>query len=58
MGIYKVSFDNNIVGGSDSTYIIADSEEEALKKGKYFINTHKLIPDFLNTYGRYNVEKV
>ena len=34
------------------------TEVEALEKGKLMLSTHKLVPDFLNKYGRYGVEEI
>lgn len=53
--IYKVSFGSRITGSHDHVYVVAESEKEALEKGKPMLNTHKLAPDFLNSYGRFNV---
>ena len=55
---YKVYFRNNIAGSYDSTIILAENEFEAIEKGKPMLNTHKLVPDFLNKYGRYGVEEI
>ena len=55
---YKVYFRNNIAGSYDSTVILAENEFEALEKGKLMLSTHKLVPDFLNKYGRYGVEEI
>ena len=55
---YKVYFRNNIAGSYDSTVILAENEFEAIEKGKPMLNTHKLVPDFLNKYGRYGVEEI
>lgn len=58
MEMYKVSFGSNITGSCDYVYVMAKSEQEAREKGKSMLDTHKLVPDFLNSYGRYSVEKV
>lgn len=58
MKLFKVSFGSRIAGSNDFTYLMADNREEALKKGKKMLDTHKLVPDFLNTYGRYEVQEV
>ena len=58
MNMYRVSFSSRISGGSDNVCIMAKSEQEALEKGKPMLNTNKLVPSFLNGYGRYSVEKI
>ena len=58
MIMYRVSFCSRIAGSNDSVCVMAKSEQEALEIGKPMLNTHKLTPDFLNSYGRYSVEKV
>lgn len=58
MNMYKVSFGSRIVGSNDSVCVMAESEQAALNKGKLMLNTHKLVPDFLNKYSRYSVEKI
>ena len=55
---YIVSFGSNIAGSRDHVYVMAESEMEALAKGKPMLNTHKLSPDFLNQYSRYSVREV
>lgn len=52
---YKVEFKSNIIGSSDIVYVFAKCADDALEKGKHLLNTHKLIPDFLNQYGRFFV---
>lgn len=56
MKTYKVKFVSKIAGGSDHVFVIAESEQKALEIGKPMLNTHKLVPDFLNSYSRYSVE--
>lgn len=58
MKLFKVSFGSRIAGSNDFTYLLASRWEEALEKGKKMLNTHKLFPDFLNAYGRYEVEEI
>ena len=58
MNMYRVSFRSRIVGSNDSVCVMAESEQAALNKGKTMLNTHKFIPDFLNKYSRYSVEKI
>lgn len=54
MKIFRVSFGSNIVGSHDCVTVLAENEADALEKGKPMLNTHKLIPNFLNKFGRYN----
>ena len=58
MKLFKVTFGSRIVGSHDYTYVMAENENEALKIAKPMLNTHKLSPDFLNQYSRYNVYEV
>lgn len=58
MKLFKVSFGSRIAGSNDFTYLLASGWEEALENGKKMLNTHKLFPNFLNDYGRYEVEEV
>lgn len=58
MKTYKVCFGSNIVGSHDHVYVVANNEQEAFAKGKPMLNTHKLHPDFLNSYGRYSVYEI
>ena len=55
MKLYKVAFGSRISGSQDYCYVLAESETEALDKGKEMLDTHRLVPDFLNKYGRYSV---
>ena len=55
MKLYKVAFGSRISGSQDYCYVLAESEKEALDKGKEMLDTHRLIPDFLNKYGMYSV---
>jgi len=55
---YIVSFVSYIADSHDHVYIMAENKMEALKIGKSMLNTHKLVPDFLNKYGRFNVHEV
>lgn len=55
MKTFEVSFGSRITGSHDYVVVMAESEEEAMKIGKPMLNTHKLSPDFLNSYGRYDV---
>ena len=58
MKTFKVSFGSRIAGSHDSVVVVAENEEEAFEKGKPMLNTHKLSPDYLNNYGRYDVVEV
>ena len=55
---FIVSFSSKIVGSHDYVYVVAKNADEALKIGKPMLNTRKLIPDFLNGYGRFHVCEV
>lgn len=55
MRYYYVEFSSRISGGSDAAWIYAGSEEEALRIARTKINTHKLVPDYLNNYSRWMV---
>ena len=58
MRTFIVSFGNHIPGSRDSVVVLAYNSAEALEKGKIMLNTHKLVPDFLNQYSRYSVEEI
>lgn len=58
MKVFIVSFGSRIVGSYDYTYVMANNSQEALEKGKSMLNTNKLSPDFLNSYGCFNVREV
>ena len=58
MNLYSVSFGSNIAGSHDHVYVVAKDEHEAFMIGKPKLNTHKLVPDFLNQYGRFYISKV
>lgn len=53
--LYKVEFGSNIAGSKDIVYISSENETNALNEAKPLLNTHKLVPDFLNKKGRYYV---
>ena len=50
--LYEASWVTNIVGGSDIVYLLAENDLEAIEKAKSLLNTHKLVPNWLNNYGR------
>lgn len=58
MKLFEVSFGSKIVGSNDCTFLMANNANEALEMGKKMLNTHKLVPNFLNDYGRWNVTEV
>jgi hypothetical protein len=55
---YLVEWKSNIVGGSDCTYVSANNAQDAFYKAEPMLNRHKLVPDFLNDYGRFVVTLV
>lgn len=58
MKLYYVRYGGRIAGSADATYIMAESEMDALTKAKKLLDTHKLAPDFLNSYGHFTVTEV
>lgn len=50
MNLYLVSYGSKIIGSNDFGYVMAESENEALKIAKPMINTREFVPDFLNNY--------
>jgi hypothetical protein len=56
--LFLVKWHHRIAGGSDYTYVYATDEENAAAKAELVLNRHKLVPDFLNSYGRLVVMEV
>lgn len=50
--LFLVEWHHRIAGGSDCTYVYATNAKEAVAKATPMLNTHKLVPDFLNDYGK------
>lgn len=55
---FKVSFGSKIAGSTDSVIVLAESADKAFEKARPMLNTHKLSPDFLNQYSRYNIYEI
>ena len=58
MKLFMVSFGSRIARSYDYVYVMAENSSDALKIAKPMLDTHKLVPDFLNEYSRYNVREV
>ncbi len=58
MKLFEVSFGSKIVGSNDCAFLMANDANEALEMGKKILNAHKLVPSFLNDYGRWHVTEV
>lgn len=56
--LFLVEWRHRIAGGSDCTYVYATDVKDALERAKPMLDTHKLVPDFLNNYGRFVVTQV
>ena len=57
MKAFIVSFGSRIIGSYDYVYVMANNAQEALEKGKPMLNTNKLYPSFLSSYGCFNVRE-
>ena len=55
---FRVSFGSKIAGSTDSVIVLAENAEKAFEKARPMLDTHKLIPDFLNQYSRYMVYEI
>jgi hypothetical protein len=55
--VFLVGVYSRIAGGNDCTYVLANNEAEALKIGVPMLDTHKLVPDFLNDYSKIYVRE-
>lgn len=58
MKMYRVSAVSKLAGGNDNVCVMAESVQMAFLIGKPMLNTHKLIPAFLNGFVRYDVEEI
>ena len=56
--LFYVSFHSNMIGSYDATYVVAENEAKALERAKPMLNTKKLVPNFLNDYGRFHVNEI